>query len=87
MCFRDRLTHTHSIVTKQYNQQVKRAYDKPIEILNQIGATLPKPAAFFINFIIIKALTGLPSELMRVMSYLQHLVKIVFVCVLPLSFG
>ena len=97
--------------------QVKAAYDKPIDVLKKIGATLPKPAAFFINFIIIKArsvdgwmgwvngimhqrlayshiadtttpatnhtqaLTGLPSELMRATSYMQHLVKILFMYV------
>ncbi len=66
---------------------MKRAYDKPIEVFSQIGATLPKPAAFFINFIIIKALTGLPSELMRATSYMQHLVKILFVCVFDLWLG
>ena len=46
---------------------------------HQIGATLPKPAAFFINFIVIKALMGLPSELIRSSSFLTHMVKILFV--------
>lgn len=67
------------MVTTSVVETVKRAYSNPIEILNQIGITLPKPAAFFINFTIIKALTGLPSELMRTMAYLTHLVKIIFV--------
>lgn len=37
------------------------------------------PAAFFINFILIKALMGLPSELIRSSSFLQHALKILFV--------
>ncbi len=67
------------MVTTSVVETVKRAYSNPIEVLNQIGITLPKPAAFFINFTIIKALTGLPSELVRATAYLTHLVKIIFV--------
>jgi hypothetical protein len=36
-------------------------------------------AAFFINFIVIKALTGLPTELIRSNSFLTHLVKVLLV--------
>lgn len=67
------------MVTTSVVETVKRAYSNPIEVLNQIGSTLPKPAAFFINFIIIKALSGLPSELIRMPAYLTHIVKVLFV--------
>ena len=49
---------TYFLPPLKQNKQVKAAYDKPIDVLKKIGATLPKPAAFFINFIIIKVRAG-----------------------------
>ena len=49
------------------------------EVMKNIGATLPKPAAFYLKFILIKGLMGLPFELIRSSSYIIWMFKLLFI--------
>lgn len=44
-------------------QAIEKILDKPTELLNVLGETVPEVAVYFINLIIVKVIAGLLLEL------------------------